>query len=59
MDETGEEDLQYQGAENDEENVPKDVEAAGKVELADVAGVGDGEAEEVDKVKSQGESDGL
>ena len=59
MDKAGEEDLQYQGAENDEENVPKDVEAAGKVELAYVAGVGDGEAEEVDEVKTYSESDGL
>ena len=51
----GKEDLQQKGAEDDEKDVPEDVEAAGEVELADVAGVGDGEAEEVDEVEAYAE----
>ena len=51
--------MENEGAEDDKEYVPKDVEASGEVHLADVAGVGYGEAEEIDEVEANVEGEGL
>ena len=59
LDEAGEEYLQDEGAEDDEGDVGKDVEAAAEVHLAHVAGVGYREAEDVDEVEPHGEGFGL
>ena len=54
----GEQYLKDEGAEDDEQDIPKDVEASGEVHLPNVAAVGYGEAEGVDEVQPQGESGG-
>lgn len=59
MEYVGKKYLENEGAEDDKEYVPKDVEASGEVHLADVAGVGYGEAEEIDEVEANVESERL
>ena len=55
VNESGKEYLQDKGAEDDEGDVGEDVEGAGEVHLAHVAGVGDRETEDIDEVEADSE----